>query len=300
MNLAGAAGEVACPVCKAVNTEVYLDGEDHDLDPSVIGSSRRHIFPGRILRCRECEFGFRQARSSPEALRELYRQMDPKVYESELQGRDRTAHKHLKIVERHVRPGRILDVGCASGLFLRHALEAGWQITGIEPSEALCAEARKNLGGKGQIKCATLEDAGLDAGFDAITLWDVLEHVPDPQGFLRLCRGLLKSDGYLFLNVPDLDSLEARVLGRRWPLLLPEHLNYFNRESLKLCAMRATLTPVQFGRRQAWFSLKYVAYRVAQHAIPGSALLRKTAESFLGRVLIPVSLGETFALLRAV
>jgi uncharacterized membrane protein len=110
---------------------------------------------------------------------------------------------------------------------------------------------------------------------------------------------LLQPHGYLFLNVPDLGSREARTLGHRWPLLLPEHLNYFNKKSLTLCAERVGFTAVQFGRRRAWFSIRYVAYRIAQHSIPGSALLRKTAQSSLGKLLIPVSLGEIFAVLRA-
>ena len=298
MKIPAVAAAFECPVCKTLATKLYLDGEELDLNASLIGSSRERTSPGRILRCRACRFGFRQVRSSPEELRNLYRQMDPGVYESELQGRNRTAHKHLKIVERHVRPGRILDVGCASGLFLRHALQSGWDVTGIEPSESLCAEARANLGGHCDIRCATLEDSRLAGGFDAITLWDVLEHVPDPLGFLSICRELLRHGGYLVLNVPDLDSLEARVLGRRWPLLLPEHLNYFNRDSLRLCGERAGFVPVLSGRRCAFFSVKYVAYRAAQHQILGSVVLRKVAKSFLGRVLIPVSLGETFAVWR--
>ena len=226
--------------------------------------------------------------------------MDPKVYESELEGRDRTARKHLRIVQKYAQSGRLLDVGCASGLFLLHARRAGWDVTGIEPNEKLCEDARKRLKGQGQVQCVPLEAAQLDGGFDVISLWDVLEHVPGPRSFLELCHHLLQLGGYLFLNVPDLDSLEARILGRRWPLLLPEHLNYFNRTSLELCAKRAGFTPVGFGRRRAWFSLKYVGYRISQHKIPGSSLFRKSAGTSLGRILIPLSLGERVAVLRAV
>lgn len=298
MNELPAGSAVACPVCKEATTQVYLDQEDLALDPSTIGSSRQHTSPGRILLCRSCRFGFRQMRSSPEQLRELYRQIEPAVYESEVQGRKRTAKSHLQIVQQHIRSGRLLDVGCASGLFLLEAQQAGWIITGIEPNESLCEDARKNLKGAGDIQCTTLEMARVQSGFDAITVWDVLEHVPDPQAFLRLCRSLLRADGYLFLNVPDLDSWPARILGARWPLLLPEHLNYFNRASLSFCAERAGLRPVQYGRRRAWFSLSYVAYRVLQHNVPGSGLLRQTAGGRLGGILIPVSLGETFAVLK--
>lgn len=295
MKAVSATIEVACPVCEATTTELYLDAEDQALESSEIGPSRLRISPGRVLRCRTCRFGFRQRRSSPEQLRELYREMDPGIYESEMEGRNRTAQKHLQIVHRRLRQGRLLDVGCASGLFLSHALKAGWSITGIEPNEKLCDEARRNLKGEGEVLCATLEAADIKERFDVITLWDVLEHVPDPLGFLRDCRQMLRPNGYLFLNVPDLDSLEARVLGRHWPLLLPEHLNYFNRRSLKVCGERAGLRPLGFGRRRASFSLKYVAFRVTQHGIPGSRLLRAIADSPLGRILIPISLGETFA-----
>jgi SAM-dependent methyltransferase len=237
-------------------------------------------------------------RSSPEQLRELYRRMNPEVYESEQRGRKRTAKSHLKIVRRHIRKGRLLDVGCASGLFLLEARQAGWNVTGIEPNESLCKGARENLRGEGDIQCTTLEMARLEGRFDAITVWDVLEHVPDPQTFLQLCRSWLRSDGCLFLNVPDLDSRIARILGPRWPLLLPEHVNYFNRGSLCLCADRAALRLVEFGRRRAWFSMSYLAYRVSQHGIPGSNLLRKISWGPLGNMIIPVSLGETFAVLR--
>jgi SAM-dependent methyltransferase len=224
--------------------------------------------------------------------------MDTKVYESELRGRKRTAKTHLKILHRYIRAGRLLDVGCASGLFLQEAKQVGWNIAGIEPNEALCAQARKNLGEDAEVQCTTLEMARLESGFDAITLWDVLEHVPDPQTFLQHCRSLLRSKGYLFLNVPDLDSWPARILGTRWPLLLPEHLNYFNRESLCFCAEKAGLRPVQFGRRRAWFSARYLGYRLSQHSVPGAGWLGKIAQGPLGNMTIPLSLGETLAVLR--
>jgi len=295
MNRAAFSGPMTCPVCDSNSIELYLDGDEQDLDSSAIGASRVRLSPGRILRCRSCRFAFRQSRSSSQKLRELYGQMDPRVYVAELEGRKRTAQKHLRIVQRYAKVGRILDVGCASGLFLQRALDAGWNVTGIEPSETLYAEAVRSLTPQGKVLCETLEDAHLGPGFDVITLWDVLEHVPDPSSFLKICRGLLREGGCLFLNVPDLDSLEARILGRRWPLLLPEHLNYFNKNSLRLCAQKAELRPVRFGRRRAFFSAKYVAYRVAQHGIPGAQILKRAADGFGGRWLIPVSLGELFA-----
>ena len=298
MNTTALNQELACPVCEARQTKVYLDTGDIALDPSLIGSSRQLVSAGRILQCRGCGFGFRQMRSNADELAELYRRMDTKVYESEVEGRERTARKHLAIVERYTRRGRLLDVGCASGLLLLNALKRGWEATGVEPSEVLCAEAREKLIGRAEVHCATLEQARLEGQFDAVTLWDVLEHVPDPRGFLAECRARLHPEGRLFLNVPDLGSFQARFLGARWPLLLPEHLNYFTRSSLRLCAERAGLTLVRFGRRRVSFSLRYIAYRVAQHNVPGSGALRKLASGTLGKILIPLSMGETFGIWR--
>lgn len=183
-------------------------------------------------------------------------------------------------------------------MFLWHALNAGWEVTGLEPSETLSAQAIQNLGGKGDIQCATLENARLRGGFDALTLWDVLEHVTYPVEFLRACSTLLRPGGMLFLTVPDLDSLEARLLGRRWPLLLPEHLNYFTRGSLRRCGQSVGLTLIGFGRRRVYFSVKYVSYRLAQHHIPGAAILHQLTSGAFGRTMIPLSLGETYAVWR--
>ena len=298
MNGNGVNGSRACPVCGGTETILHLDGGDSHFEPTAIGSSRQHVSAGRILRCRKCGFGFSEARSSENELADLYRRMDTRVYESELEGRERTARRHIAIVERYQKGGRILDVGCASGLFLSEAVRRGWEGTGVEPSEVLFTQAQERLAGRADLRCTILEQANLKGGFDALTLWDVLEHVPDPAGFLVECRNLLSPGGYLFLNVPDLGSLQARVLGSRWPLLLPEHLNYFTRGSLRLCGQRAGFTLARFGRRRVSFSLAYIAYRLSQHGLPGSGLLRSVTAGAMGKILIPVSMGETFAVWR--
>jgi len=92
---------------------------------------------------------------------------------------------------------------------------------------------------------------------------------------MKVCTTLLKPGGKLFVIVPDLDSPEARVLGRKWPMLLAEHFNYFDRRSLRLCGEMVGLTWVHFGRRSVSFSLDYILLRLAQHRIPGAFVARK-------------------------
>jgi SAM-dependent methyltransferase len=284
-----------CPLCSEKTLELYLDGQDQTITSSALGSSRTEISPGRILRCQSCRFAFRQLRLSEEHLAQLYRHLDTRVYDSETKGRSRAAVGYLRIVERYMSaPGRILDIGCASGFFLQHAKEANWDIAGIEPSEALYTKAREALGPTAEIQCTILQLSHLPLfSFDVVTLWDVLEHVPDPVDFLRLAGSFLKPGGYLFANVPNLDSIQARLLGQKWPLLLPEHLNYFNPNSLKMCGKKAGLRWVHSCQRSAAFSLGYVFYRLRQHRIPGTALAHRLVSRLsISDLIIPVPLGE--------
>ncbi len=285
-----------CPICHSTDTRLYLDDEEQALDPSIFGSSRSKITHGRILRCNSCGFGFRQVRSNPAEMAELYRKMDVGVYESETANRKATAARHLAILKRFTAgPGRVLDAGCASGHFLYEARLAGWSVAGVEPSETLFARAREILGPDADLRRCILEQANFaPQSFDAVTLWDVLEHVPDPAAFMRLCSTLLKPAGKLYLNVPDLDSKEARLLGKKWPLLLAEHLNYFNRNSLRVCGEKSGLTLVHFGRRAVSFSVNYILFRLSQHQIPGTALASRIAGPLAGKMSIPIYLGETF------
>jgi SAM-dependent methyltransferase len=284
-----------CPVCAGHDLGVYLEGQDRTMTPRMIGSSRTDVNPGRILRCRQCRFGFREVPSSESELVELYRHMDSQLYNAEGKGRSTTSKAYLHMVQNYVRrKGRLLDVGCASGLFLRHAMDAGWDVVGVEPAEGLCRTARELLGPQAEIHGSTLQATHFNpASFDAITLWDVLEHVPDPVSFLERCASVLKPGGYLFAKVPDLDSLQSRLLGSRWPLLLPEHLSYFNVGSLRLCGDRAGIRWVASCRRPVALSIGYILYRLGQHQIPGISYAHRLVRGLsLETRLMPVHLGE--------
>lgn len=285
-----------CPLCGSDRIRLYLDGKDSQLEGAAVGSSRSQVSPGKILRCRACTFGFREMRPSEPELTELYRRLDVRVYESELAGRQRTAKRHFGIVKKFINSGTILDIGCASGLLLKLASDDGWQVYGVEPSEHLYQHARKLLNGRGEILCSTLQDAALPQRFfDAVTFWDVLEHVPDPNSFIQHCASLLKPGGHLFLNVPDIESLPARVLRSRWPLLLPEHLNYFTKRSLQRCVGQAHLQLQRLGRRPASFSVNYILYRLAQHQIPAAEWFHRLSISHpFGKAIIPIPLGELY------
>jgi SAM-dependent methyltransferase len=298
--VAGEASPPRCPVClTSGDTEVYLE-QDTDVltSDAVIGSSRTVVAPGRILRCRRCGLGFRQSRPSQEYLAELYRSVDNQVYESEELARTRSANRYFRIVQRYAPNARsILDIGCASGRFLRCARENQWSIVGVEPSDTLARKARELLGQQAQVHSTTLEEAPLDGQyFDVVTMWDVLEHIPDPNTFLRHAASFLKPGGLLFAKVPDLDSFYARVFRSKWPLLLPEHLNYFNPRSLQICGSQAGLQWTAGVRTPVAFSVGYIFYRLQQHRVPGAGVAHTFCKSTgLDNVIVPIRIGEVCA-----
>ena len=121
----------------------------------------------------------------------------------------------------------MLDVGCATGIFLDGMRSLGWQAQGVEPSQVAADYAQQRFGL--DVFQGRLEDAGFaDASFDAVTLWDVLEHVHEPRQVLDEIARILRPGGVLVLSLPNPDSLEARLIGRFWlGWDLPRHLNLF-------------------------------------------------------------------------
>lgn len=130
-----------------------------------------------------------------------------------------------------VKPGRMLEVGCASGAFLTAMQKLGWSVQGIEYSDAAAAVARsKGL----DVQTSSIEGAGAPAAaVDLIVGWMVLEHLHEPRRALEKMRGWIADDGWLVLSVPDASALEARVFGDAWyALQIPTHLFHYTPKTL--------------------------------------------------------------------
>jgi len=136
---------------------------------------------------------------------------------------------------RHLPPptpqGRLLDVGCGDGSFLEIARLCGWSVEGVDPDPAAVANCRSR-GLEVREGSIDLFD-GQSALFDVITLAHVIEHAHDPIALARACRRLLKPDGRLWVETPNIDSLGHARYGRHWRgLEPPRHLVLFNAQSL--------------------------------------------------------------------
>lgn len=135
---------------------------------------------------------------------------------------------------------RLLDVGCSSGAFLRVAVTDGFQAEGVEPAPQ-AAQAARDAGLL--VHQGRLEDLRLPAAsFDAITLFEVIEHLKDPQSLLTECRRLLRGQGLLLIGTGNADSWTARLQGPRWEYFRIDqhggHVSFFNPVSTRALAGR--------------------------------------------------------------
>lgn len=152
----------------------------------------------------------------------------------------RTAGRHLMIIERHKREGRLLDVGCSAGFFLKMAKDHGWETHGLEISPDTAQLARRRYGLDVSVGCLT-ENAFQEDYFDVVTLWDVLEHLRDPfQGLLYINR-ILKDEAIVVFSTPSIDGLFPRMsykiakIINYWPHPEPPyHLFQFSRDTLRM------------------------------------------------------------------
>jgi SAM-dependent methyltransferase len=127
---------------------------------------------------------------------------------------------------------KALDIGCAGGAFLRAARDLELSAIGVEPSKWLSEHARSKHGL--DVRTGTLSDHSFpEEYFDLITLWDVIEHLPDAGAELKQIHRLIKPDGLLVVNYPDFGSFIAQMLGKKWPFLLSVHLVYYTPQTIR-------------------------------------------------------------------
>ncbi|HUW99562.1 MAG: class I SAM-dependent methyltransferase [Phycisphaerae bacterium] len=217
----------------------------------------------RVVRCASCGLGWVSPRPSPAEIGRYY--PDTYSWKPETDGTEGLVHRlerayrfHLLRFETRLLlrrtdlgPGdKVLDVGCGSGDRLLVMKEANLAPAGVELTAA-ADYARERLGL--DVRRGTLEQAAFEAGaFRALTLHNVLEHVHDPRSVLAEARRVVAREGWLVIQVPNAQSVQARLFGRRWAALdAPRDLYYY--------------TPAALGRllESEGFAVQSVAHRTS-------------------------------------
>jgi 2-polyprenyl-3-methyl-5-hydroxy-6-metoxy-1,4-benzoquinol methylase len=215
-----------CPVC-------HSSSGTHILDKSA----------STYYRCNECSMVYLNPILNPQATIDYYTNLN--TGQGDTVSADSRFYTEiytmgLDSIELHKKEGKILDIGCSTGFFLDIAKCKGWDTAGIELGldEAAKAEEKGH-----RIFKNTIDELGADEQFDAITMWDVLEHIPDGIDQLNKIKSHLTDKGVLFFQIPNSDALAAKVMRgacRMFDGL--EHTNLYNPKAVTLLAEKCGYT----------------------------------------------------------
>ncbi len=229
---------VACDLCGATESEFVL--ETRRLD-------------GPLVRCRSCDLYYvilsdgnlsdveaiaasQQVAAEMSRLAERAKELalvEPEVERSEQPWRELMAQERLNDLKRFVANGRLLEVGCSTGEMLASA-SSSFEVFGVE---ADVNSSRITVARGLQCFNGALSDAGFQREqFDVAALYHVIEHFRSPQAEMRELHRVIKPGGWLALETPDIANLWFRLLGARWRQFIPDHLYFFNPQTLtRLC-----------------------------------------------------------------
>lgn len=197
----------------------------------------------RLVKCSDCQLVYTNPRLKKGYLKHLYSKdyfcNTESVhfgYENYIGDEKKivtTFKKRLNEIEKIANKGKLLDVGCATGFFMKAADEMGWSVTGNEISEFAASYAKKNY--KFKVFTEDFTKATIPQNsFDLITMWDVIEHFYNPIEAIKKAFKLLRDDGTLVLSTPNVNSYPARLMQARWVgyKLSDEHLTYFSLDTI--------------------------------------------------------------------
>lgn len=216
-----------CPICHDDAARHALTCRDHTVSGEAFD----------IVECQHCGFRFTNPRPHPGALGQYYESEDYTPHQDRSQDLIDAAYRGVRHYtlwwKRRLigdlvadSPGRLLDFGCGTGEFLARCQSQGWEARGLDPDEgARTVAAQKH--GLNVEPPDRLHDLPADH-FDVITLWHVLEHLPDLAGTIKALRRTLTPTGTLVVAVPNWSSLDAQFYGRHWAGYdVPRHLYHF-------------------------------------------------------------------------
>lgn len=215
-------------------------------------------------------------------------------YAGEFESHRATFADRLRVAEQRLgRPGRVLDVGCALGHLAKTACDLGWDVYATDISRFAVARTRADYGIKVFVSdpCRAAVAAG---SMDLITLYDVIEHLPDPQALLRQLAPLLRQRGWLHITTPNVASLSARVMGKRWyHCKAREHLLYFSPRTLTQTLQDSGFDVVEVGRAPSRMSVDGILRRLRRYApVAAGTAMRIARQLGWSDQIVRVHIGE--------
>jgi SAM-dependent methyltransferase len=246
--------------------------------------------------CHGCSLLYENPRYSEDIIISGYQASQESGHDSQFALRSESFLEALRGIQKHIpEPGAlVLDIGSAGGAFLEAAKAFGYDAIGLEPSRDLVEHAR-NRGlnvQEGTIDTHKFEERT----FDMVCFWDVLEHVVDPVAALASARKLLKKDGILLVNYPDIGTWQAKMTGRRFWWILSCHLTHFSPPTIREAYRRAGLKVFLFKPYRQALEIGYL-FKIAAHlGVPFAGFVGRLLPQAIAKMKLRYWASQTTAL----
>ncbi|MFT5208016.1 MAG: 2-polyprenyl-3-methyl-5-hydroxy-6-metoxy-1,4-benzoquinol methylase [Candidatus Omnitrophota bacterium] len=262
------ASEAVCNLCQSKTYTFLYEKALKNYSQKNVGQNSSQVAasdsqkPKQLLSCSKCGLVYTHPKSSSDELTREYKTMVDVKYIAEQNGLRVQAQAIMQKIQVYKQNGKLLDIGCGSRILLDEAKRTGWDAQGIDISTSAKPYTQNN----DQINLASgsLQDIHFpDKSFDAITMLDILEHQPNPKEFLQEVYRVLKHDGVLYINTPDINSLLSKALGLKWHGINKSNLFYFSKQSLTHMFKLTGFKVKQFSAYPRSFTHAYWVKRLA-------------------------------------
>jgi len=235
-----------CPICSSDKIKPLFEGTDF--------SHTKESF--NVVNCGNCNFTFTQNAPDSEHIGPYYESEDYVSHSDTQEGlffkvyhavRNYMLKQKRKMVEQTTSRGKLLDIGCGTGYFLNEMKSKGWECEGIEQDEKarIYGKEKFNL----TVNAPTHLDSYTENSLDAVSMWHVLEHVHDLDGYLSKIKAVLKPEGTLVVAVPNKDAHDAKKYKKFWAAWdLPIHLWHFTPSTMDALMQKHQLKVVKHHR----------------------------------------------------
>ena len=285
-----------CPICGPQAEKIPLYSQNFKTSQlnKQIFSARR--LPDKLryqtVACQQCGLVYAGSILEPSQLSKLY-QDSLLTYQDQIPDLVKTYGYYLKQLEAfRVKKNKLLEIGCGNGFFLLEAINQGYQdVWGVEPSSDAIKKAPKKIVHK--IKKSMFSKKLFKSNsFDVICFFQTLDHISNPNQFLKDCHHLLKPGGLILAFNHNVNSIQSKLLKEKSPIIDIEHPYLYSPKTMRLIFEKSKFQVLKISSSFNTYSLDYLFYLLPLSRKTKNWLINLTKKFYLNRIKLKFKLGN--------
>lgn len=287
--------DIDCPLCRNNNYSVFLKKKIEQTDPTKLYGAANGIKNTQdLVKCKNCTLIYENPRLDEQLIIDGYANSNEDGHDTQYHLRVKSFYKAIsKIKDKLPKDPNILDIGSAGGAFIEASLKHGFKnVEGIEPSKHLYEKAiQRNLKMfNGDLKEFIKKN---DKKFDLVCYWDVIEHLADPKKELELSKKILKDNGLLLINFPDIGTIQAKIFGKNFWWIISVHLVHFTKKTMSKLLQLVGYKTIHVSKHWQYLEIGYLIEIAIRLNFIGAVTLNKLIPKFIKKIPIAYYASQT-------